>query len=348
MRMRFPRFTGIRPGDFSRPLKAALLVLTILAMQGCSVIYKTTGDVLVNYSEDEMVPYLMGSSDTEMACASGEALTPLLMSFQSVGAHPEKLGVLVNVVAGSCAEQQSVEAQLAYIRALDQGNVAEAQDARIRQKRHARLAAKRQYKAFQLAIGQYGEAENGTCPRLRSEFDGLVWMFGQLGGVQALLNDATAEGAVGVPRNIAARAERGVACLDNDKWWGLPNGIRAALWNTLPMLKPDGRNAWQTLEKSVDQGFDNGIRLASALYALAAEGKGDRQRMRKAIREFANADIEVNERYRMLDAMAKVLITNTSDKMWTRATGKRTPVGGLGTFWDDKQPGSDVNIDDLL
>jgi hypothetical protein len=173
-------------------------------------------------------------------------------------------------------------------------------------------------------------------------------MFGQLGGVQALLNDATAEGAVGVPRNIAPRAERGVACLDNDKWWGLPLGIRAALWNTLPMLKPEGRNAWTALEKSADQGFDNGIRLASALYAIAAESKGDKQRMRKAIRDFAIRDFQANEDYRMLDAMAKTLITNTSDRMWTEATGKRTPVGKLGSFWDDRESGSDVNIDDLL
>lgn len=332
----------------NRPLSVLMLMFAALLMQGCQVIYKTTGDVLVSYSEDEMVPYLMESSDTVMACATGESLTPLLMSFEAVGSHPQKLGVLVNVVAGSCAEQRSVEAELEYLRALEQGNVALAQDARIRQKRFARLAAKRQFKAFQLAIAQYGEPEEGVCPRLRSEFDGLVWMFGQLGGVQALLNDATAEGSVGVPRNIAPRAERGVACMDNDKWWGLPMGIRAALWNTLPMLKPEGKNAWATMEKSVDQGFENGIRLASALYAIAAEGKGDQQRMRNAIRDFANREFEVNEQYRMLDAMAKTLITNTSDRMWTRATGKRTPLGQLGTFWDDEQPGSDLNIDDLL
>lgn len=330
-----------------RPLRAAALLALAMVLQGCQMIYKTTGDVLVSYSQAEMVPYLMESEDTVMACATGESLTPLLMSFEAVGSHPQKLGVLVNVVAGSCAEQRAVDAELRYLRSLDQGDVKAAQDARIEQKRQARLAAQRQYRAFRLVVDQYGEAKEDVCPRLRSEFDGLVWMIGQLGGVQALLNDATAEGEVGVPRNIAARAERGVACMDNDEWWGLPRGIRASLWNTLPQIKPDGVDAWAELEQAVDAGFEGGVRLASALYAIAAEGKGDEQRMRKAIREFADREFEVNERYRMLDAMAKTLIVNTSDRMWTEATGKRTPVGGLGTFWDDKSE-SDANIDDLL
>ena len=332
-----------------RPLRAGAALLLALALQGCGVLYKTTGDVLVNYSEDEMVPYLMQSSDTAMACASGEALTPLLMSFEAVGSHPQKLGVLVHVVAGSCAKQKAVEAELRHIRAIEQGRVSKAQDARIAQKRYAARAAQRQYKAYRLVTAEYGLAKNGTCPRLRSDFDGLVWMMGQLGGVQALLNDATAQGTVGVPRNIAARAEEAMTCLDNDKWWGLPRGIRAALWNTLGNLKPEGADIWATLDESVEAGFDNGIRLGSALYAMAAQSADDNDRMRKAIREFAEREFEGNPEYRMLDAMAETIIRNISDRMWTQATGKRTPMGKLGSFWNEPESSeSNMNVDDLL
>lgn len=331
-----------------RPSRVGAVLMLAFVLQGCGMIYKTTGDVLVNYSEDEMVPYLMGSSDTAMACATGEALTPLLMSFEAVGSNPEKLGVLVNVVAGSCAEQRAVEAELRYLRALEQQNVDAAQDARIQQKRFAALAAERQYKSYKLVTEQYGLAENGTCPRLRSDFDGLVWMVGQLGGVQALLNDSTAQGTVGVPRNIAAKAERAVACMDNEQWWGVPRAIRAALWNTLPGMKPEGADVWATLEKSVDQGFENGVRLPSALYVMAAQGVNNTERMRKGIREFANRDFEPNPEYRMLDAIAQSQIRAVSDQMWTEATGQRTPVGGLGTFWDDQEEESDEGIEDLL
>ena len=37
-------------------------------------------------------------------------------------------------------------------------------------------------------------------------------------------------------------------------------------------------------------GFDGGVRLGSALYAMSAFSKGDDERMRKAIRDFAAND----------------------------------------------------------
>jgi hypothetical protein len=334
--------------SMTRTMLLATFALSVLVMQGCSVIYKTTGDVLVNYSEDQMVPYLMTSEDTAMGCATGESLTPLLMSFETVGSHPEKLGVLVHVVAGACAEQRATEQELRYLRAINEGDGTEAQDARAQQKRYSELAARRQYQAFKHVTSVYGEADNGQCPRLRSDFDSLVWMVGQLGGIQALLNDAKAETAVGVPRDIAAKAQRGAGCLDNEKWWGVPNAIRAALWNILPPLKPDGAEAWPTLEKSVEQGFEGGVRLSSALYATAARSVGDDERVRQAIREFYQRDVELEQDYRMLDSIAGNLILAISDRMWTKATGQRTPFGQEGKFWDDRSESSDVNIDDLL
>ena len=46
---------------------------------GCNLIYKTTGDTMAGYSADHAVPFIMSLDDTDMGCASGEAMTPLLM-----------------------------------------------------------------------------------------------------------------------------------------------------------------------------------------------------------------------------------------------------------------------------
>ncbi|MBA3979450.1 MAG: hypothetical protein C0462_02510 [Alcanivorax sp.] len=313
------------------------------------MIYKTTGDVLINYGRAEMVPYLLMDNDVAMGCATGEALTPLLLSFESVGSNPDRLAPLVFTVAATCTEALALEEELRYSRALKEGRVSEAQDARELQKRYLRVTAQRYHKAYQRTTAQYGEADNGQCPRLRTDFDELVWLVGQIAGVQAVLNDGASDASLGIPRDIAAKVERGAACVDNEKWWGVPNGTRAALWSILPMFAPEGADPWREMDRSVRIGFEQGVRLPSALFAIAAHSVGDEQRVRRAIREFSKNDSHIDQNYAMLDALAEFLITGISDRLWTEATGKRTPFGGLGTFWDDQrssQPAFD--IDDLL
>jgi len=326
-----------------------LLGLALLALQGCGMIYRTTGDVLIMFGRSEMLPYMMAMDDTQMGCAAGEALTPLLLAFERVGSDPDSLAVLVYVTAGTCADSMALEEELRYLRAVRAGSVSEAQDARIAQKRYAALASRRQYEAYRRLVTRYGEMTDNECPKLKSDFDELVWMVGLISGVQALLNDGVADASVGVPRDLAAKVERGAACLDNEKWWGVPRGVRASLWGILPMLAPPNVEPWKELETASQTGFEQGVRLGSAMYAISAYSQGDDRRLRKAIRDFAANDENINLEYRMLDAMAGTMIESVSDRLWTEATGKRTPLGGLGTFWDDapsRQPS--FNIDDLL
>lgn len=321
----------------------------LAVLQGCGMIYKSTGDILISYGRSEMLPYVMTYDDTQMACALGESMTPLLMSFEAVGSDPDKLAVLQYVSAASCAETDALDHELRYLRAVKQGNVAEAQDARIAQKRAAALAAKRQYEAYRRAIKEFGEIKENECPDLDSDFDELVWLVGMVAGVQSLLYDGISGGQVGVPRDLAAKVERGARCLENEKWWGVPRGIRGAIWNILPPLAPANAKPWQELEKASQIGFQQGVRLGSAMYAMSAYSKGDNDRLRKSLRAFAEHDDNINPQYRLLDAMAVHIMTGISDRLWTENTGKRTPIGGLGTFWDDasgNQP--KVNIDDLL
>lgn len=337
--------------SFHGVMKHAKWVLAggiLMALQGCGVIYKTTGDVLVSYGRSELLPYMLTSDDITMACAGGEALTPLLMSFSEVGSRPERLGVMVYTVAAVCSDADMVEGELRYIRAMNDGNTNEAQDARISQKRAAAVSAQRQLLAYELTEQVYGVLEEGgKCPRLNSDFDEMVFMVGNLSGVQAVLNDATAEGVVGVPRNLAAKVERNMRCLDNEKWWGVPRGARASIWSLLPMLGPDNADAWGELRNSAQLGIDSGVRLGSALYAISAYTQGDDEQMKQAIRDFATVE-QVSEEYKLMDAIAAFMVQGMSDRLWTDGTGRRTPVGSLGRFWDDRSTAPAINIDDLL
>jgi hypothetical protein len=333
----------------SKVVRGVLMGAALLALQGCGMIYKTTGDVLMGFGRAEMLPHMMADDDTRIACAAGEAQTPLLLAFERVGSNPDKLAVLMYVTASSCTDELALEQELRYLRAVKQGNVSEAQDARILQKRYAAISARRQYEAYRRLMVAFKHPKDGECPKMRKDFDQLVWMIGMVGGVQALLNDGVADGSVGVPRDIAAKVERGASCLNNEQWWGTPRGIRASIWNILPMLAPANAQPWEELQRASETGFRDGVRLGSAMYALAAYSQGDDAHLRKAIRDFAANDKNINQEYKMLDTMAATIIHGISDRLWTEATGRRTPIGGLGTFWDDaarNQPA--INIDDLL
>ncbi len=332
----------------ARPARALIAGGVITALSGCGIIYKTTGDVLVSFGQAELAPHLLAYDDVRMGCITGEAQTPLLMSFSEVGSHPEKLGVMTYTTAAVCAEQMALESELSYLRAVNDGRVSEAQDARIQQKRWSKIAAKRLLKSYELMDEVYGPLDEGECPKLNHELDQIVWLIGNIAGVQALVADGAADGSVGVPRNIVAKVERNAKCLNNDDWWGAPQGLRAAVWTILPQLAPEGAQPWQTLEQSAEKGFESGVRLGSAFYAISAYGKGNNDRLRTAIRDFAANGENINEDYAMIDAIAEILVTGLSDRLWTENTGKRTPLNGLGTFWDDAPSEPTMNIDDLL
>lgn len=335
-----------------RLLATLMLVSSFALLQGCmNFIYKQVGNQTLTFSKNVMVPYLLTFEDTKMACASGEALTPLLMTFEAVGSDPNQQAIMVYTAAGMCAEDRALEEELRYLRAAQQQNITEAQDARIAQKRWHKLASMRQYEAYKRFLNYYGEPAAGKCTRkLDSEFDQLMYIVGLVSGVQALLNDTQADQTVGVPRDIAAKVERMAACIkDSNKWWGLPQGIRASLWNILPMLAPQGSNPMKTLATVAKEGERRGVRIGYAMWALSAYGNGDKQLTKDIIRSFAEAGrtAKIDPDFRMMDAMAEQMINAMSDRLWTEATGTRTPIGGLGTFWDDK-PKSAGNIDDLL
>lgn len=309
----------------------------------------------LRFVEKNLVPPLLKTNDVNMACQSSVGITPLIIATENLGADANQLGTLLYTTAAVCAEAQANENELRYLRAARANNVEEAQDARIAQKRFAELAARRQLIAYERFVKYYEDRYDikigEQCANMYTDFNEFVYMLGLVSGLQAVLNDITAGQVVGVPLDIAAKAERAFGCLDNKKWWGVPLAARAVIWNTLPGAD-EGKDVWGAFNASMLIGEEAGVRLPHALYTLSAVGKDDKARIRDGIKRYANVKegFKPNKQYELVDGLAGYVITTVSDRLWTEGTGTRTPPGMLGKFWDEKpeQAETGVDIGDLL
>lgn len=326
-----------------------------LVLGGCSVVnnmvYKTTGDVMKGFSRNHTVPYLMESDDLAMGCSMSEATAPLLMSFGRVTSEPDQLAVVLYLSAGGCADEQAREHELAASRAMYSMNAGEAQDAIIRQKRAHALAAKRYLKGWQHHNAHYGDPDAAECPRFKDDLDEFVYLAGLLSGLQALNAQIQSSSSIGVPFNTGSVVGRATQCLDNQKWWGAPMGLRATVWAMIPGTMPEGEDAFERLAMAGQQGADAGVRLGHVFHAMAALNKNDERLVKSVIREHADSlkQVDPNDDWRFVDAMATNMLVGISDRLWVEGTGSRTPMGQFGSFWDDaRAPVETMDLDDLL
>lgn len=321
----------------------ALAVTTIVTFSGCSYVVKTGANVGLGFAENHIVPPILAMDDADMVCATGNSLTPAIMSTKDMGADPTRMAVLMYSAAGLCAESHALESELRYIRSSKVGNVTEAQDARVEQKRWAALAAKRQYSGYLLFAetweSKYRFKLGESCPSMKKDLDKTVYLLGMLSGLQAVTNDINSGGQVNVPKDIAAIVERGMACLDNTQFWGAPNATRAVIWTLLPGAGDNKPEPYQTLKQSMQLGERGGVRLSHALYAVAAQASGDNARIRDALRSYGQSlgeDKAVNPDYRLLNTMAGLMVRAIADRYWTENTGVRmADDSGYTTFWDE-------------
>ncbi len=343
------------PVRWSR-LKGAVVALAAASvLSGCgavnNMIYKTTGDVMQGFSRDHTVPYLMASNDLAMGCSMSEATAPLLMSFGRVTTEPDQLAVMLYLSAGGCAEEQAREFELDALAAMNAMNANAAEDAMIRQKRAYVLASERYFKGWQHHEAHYGEAGTGECPDFSNDLDEFMYMAGLLSGLQALNAQIQSTSSIGVPANIGSVVARATGCLENDKWWGAPMALRATVWAMIPGAEPEGEDAFERLNMADEQGEAAGVRLPHVFHAIAASNKGDQALLKDVIREHAESleQTPANPDWRFVDAMATNMIVALSDRLWVEHTGHRTPLGQLGTFWDDpREEVETMNLDDLL
>ena len=328
----------------SLPLVAGLVV----GLSGCGLIYKPTGHVLAHYSQDEVVPYVIASGDLDLAsCGTGMGQHQLLGSFSRVIGRPSNVLLNTSLLAGMCAEAQAQEEQLRFARALREGNTEEARDARINAQRLFRRTALRRYAVYQDTVDAFGELGNGECPSLGNDVEEFEYMAGTLTSVQAVLSDIQASSSVGVPQDVAARAGRATECMDNEKWWGVPNALQAVVWLSVPGTTPNGTDPWAQLKEAADYGESKGMPMAAMLYAIAGFGQSDETREKEGIRQVAkiyNAG-EAPEDYLIFSEVAYAQALYLSDRIWTQETGQRTPFLALGDFPGDDSSDSDSDFD---
>ena len=326
-----------------------LISLSVM-LNACSLAYKGTGKVMIGYAEEQGVPYMLAAEDVSMKCAMVESFTPFLLSFSQVTRSPDQLAILFYLMAGNCTEFKAWEEELRYLRAVQTKNPAEAKDARISQQRLLAQAASRQLTGYQYLGKAYAEP-GGKCPEFSTDQDELYWLVGLLDGMQAIINDIASAGRVAVPMDIAAKVGRGAACLDNEKWWGTPSAIQAAIWMTIPGGQPKDKNPEQILKQSVQMGLQQGIRIPQVLAAQVYLGKGNIAEVKQIIRNHAGLmrQTALSDQFKSLNEVANLQIRAISDRLWTEATGARTPIGKIGHFWDDAdQVVETVDIDELL
>lgn len=334
---------------YNYPLLSAVVILAC-AVSACSVVYKGTGVAVTGYAQDQGVPYMLATRDVSLGCSMAESFTPFLLSFSRVTAPPEKLAILLYLMAGNCSEFRAWEEELRFLRAVYDKRSIEAKDARIAQQRLLGQAARRQLSGYTHFVNAFGEVDNG-CPEFDSDEEAFYWLVGLLNGIQAIMNDIAAGGSEGVPLNIAAKVGRGSACLDDDRWWGVPAAIKAAIEIVFGDQGADDNALLQNLENAVTTGLKQGMQVSQVLAAQVYWGQGKIGKVKGLIR----TEVPVSERtqrnqpYQILNEVAKLQLLAISDRLWTEATGQRTPPGKLGTFWDDRAPQVEtIDIDEIL
>ena len=331
----------------------ATIAITTSLFTGCSQVVKTGAHVAIGFTEKHVVPPILAMEDAEMVCNSGNALTPAIVATKDMGADPTRVAVLMYSAAGICAENKALEAELRYLRAAKAGQVSEAQDARIEQKRWAGLAAQRQYTGYQMLKSRYEKKYAQTlgdgCPTLKGDIEQTVYLMGLLSGLQSMTNDINSGGAVNVPKDIAAIVERGMTCVDNTKFWGVPQATRAVIWTLLPGSGDGKPEPYATMKASMQIGEQKGVRLSHALYAIAAQASGDDAKVRDALKAYADSRSETkptHPQFKLIDSMAAAIVQGVADRYWTENTGVRGTDEGMQRFWDESDNSS--NLDDLF
>jgi len=328
-----------------------LLMTLFLISVSITLAVNNSGKLLVSFIEDHAVPYVLKTDDVAMGCVMAEALTLLVPSLSQLNAEPYKLSVILGFLSGSCSEFKAWEEELRYLRAIHSKNVTEAQDARISQKRFLNQAALRQLKGYRNLELAYTETPGKECPKFSDWNDEFYWLVGLMDGLQAVLNDLASEGSANVPLDISLKVGRGASCLDNDRWWGVPDAIQAAIWVSFPGNKPEGIEPLQVLDESVKTGVKQGVRIVQVVAAKIYIGLGNSERVKAIIKDnvTTRSSLSTNPEYLFLDKVVTIQLTAISDVMWTEATGIRTPIGGLGTFWGATKNAVDtVDIIDIL
>lgn len=336
----------------TRTLAVASLSASAFVLVGCETLEGGITNQAIRQIEKKVTPQVLKVDDVEMGCASTVSLTPLIYGLRGFYGDPSLVESVMLTSAAVCSEADAAQEELRYLRAQRDKRPDEALDARIMQKRLLERTTRRQYASFErmrvTLEKKYFFTYGKDCPTFKRDFDELVYMMGTLGGLQAMQNDMASQQAVGVPTDIAPKADFAMKCLSNAKWWGIPLATRAVVWSLVPGGS-EGKDVKGAFDLSMGLGERSGVRVPHAMAAVAAVSADDRARAKEVIRRFANVkNFKQNTDYRFVDEISISLVQIISDRYWTEATGTRTPIGGLGKFWDDPKAAPAGNAEQFL
>lgn len=310
-------------------------LLTWMLSMGCvtKIVDRVTVDRIVG--EGQTV------GDTQMPCALGESLNHVLMATQ--GKRTPNLGLLIsNGTSGICAQSKAWEERLRAERAkvqrplTDSYRVAEIKDAQIASKRWDRQTARRFYAAFTYAESGFGAVDT-PCPKIE-ERDESAYLVALISGTFAVLHDKQSDGTVGVPLDLLPKIARASTCLDNEKWWHVPQALRGGIWATIPGSGPDDVEPWELLEQAAKAGSESGVRVAYAVGALLANNAGETERMRQFLIGHGDSVTNTprNQEFAFFDQYAYEVSLHQSDLFWVGLKGHRTPeLGDLPVLIQD-------------
>lgn len=331
-------------------LRLATVSLLVL-LSGCThnMVRDMAGNGMVNFGNDYITPWFMASDDTDVMCAMGEGMGA--MTFPLAPATDPMVPMLT-LASGMCADERSKEEELRYIRAMRKNDAEEAQDARTLQKRWAELAARRQYFGYQVTVRHFGEP-GGECPEFDDRNEEMSYLFGLLGGLQALQTDMNNGGTAGVALDVMPKVVKGLDCVNSEEFWGIPDAVQASVDVIKANVGGDHATVdagLKELHAASERGKSQGVRMVQLMEAAVFSTMGDAEKTKAVIRDHVASKKQTapNPELKILDEMATRGIRLLSDKMWTQATGQRTPYNQLGTFWDDKKESSALDIDELL
>ena len=187
----------------------------------------------------------------------------------------------------------------------------------------------------------------------------MLWLLGNIGGVQAVQHDGASGRLLGVPLDVPVKAMRAMSCLDNQKWWGMPKATQAAVWIIVPGSSDGFEDArgnqvdpYSTLEASLKVAQGSEIRAAFAIAAMVFENVGKTDALKATIARYAKLTADGKKHKRqLLELVARRQIYAASDRIWTNQTGHRTPLNQFGQFpggqGNETAPDNDDLLDDL-
>ena len=137
--------------------------------------------------------------------------------------------------------------------------------------------------------------------------------------------------------------------MNNEAWWGVPDAIKAAIWATIPGSGPEDADPWGILDAAVKVGDQKGVRLAHAIRIQTADAGGHQDKVEAALDAMAKSlnSGKPSSKWLTFDRIAFVQARVVSDRIWTKATGARTPFGEFGRL-PPKEDADVVPDDDLL